>query len=222
MPNEGELHADTGSAKIGDRCPAQPNPDAPGESELLALGSDRDGNVAHNCNRGSGKTGVLVDEQIDQADTDSDRDSGDCPAGRDDDFPPVAGPELAGLSDGNDAADAVMTAAEVPHVAEKSTPKNVLSFATRGKSPKRKVSLKSKNKSATRGKSLPVVEAGKGSKGTWQIRLRWNSEPGRPVEYVATITDAVYDLIRNGDYESYKQQTIASYEARTVSARHTA
>ena len=103
---------------------------------------------------------------------------------------------------------------KVPHVASK----NVLPFATRGTVKSRK----QKRKSATRGKSRPVVEAGKGSKGTWQIRLRWNSEPGRPVEYVATITDAVYDLIRNGDYESYKQQTIASYEARTVSARHTA
>jgi len=129
----------------------------------------------------------------------------------------------SGLADGGGkVADQSVAVNEVPHVAEKPAAKNVLPFATRGKSSKPKPSLKSKSKSATRGKSAPVVEAGKGSKGTWQFRLRWNSEPGRPVIYVATVTDAVYDLIRKGDYDAYKRSIIASYEARTVSASHTA
>ena len=114
MPDEGELHADTGSAEIGDRCPAQPNPDAPGESEFLAVGGGCSGNDADNCGGIGDESGVLVDEQTDQTDTDSDRDSGDCPAGRGDDFPPVAGPGLAGLSDRDDAADLVVEAPSKP------------------------------------------------------------------------------------------------------------
>lgn len=64
----------------------------------------------------------------------------------------------------------------------------------------------------TRGK--PTVEFGKSSKFTWQFRLRWNSEPGRPVIYVATVADSTFEMIRSGNYEDYKQQLIADYEAR--------
>jgi hypothetical protein len=91
-----------------------------------------------------------------------------------------------------------------------------LDTATRGELP---VTV-TKQTVATRGKSKPVVEAGKGSKGTWQLRLRWNSEPGRPVHYVATVADSTYDLIRKGDYEAYKRSLIAEYEASAVSADH--
>lgn len=86
--------------------------------------------------------------------------------------------------------------------------------ATRGKSP---VTI-TKQTVATRGKSRPVVEAVKASKGTWQFRLRWNSEPGRPVYYVATVADSTYEMIRKGDYEGYKKALIADYEASAVSA----
>lgn len=86
--------------------------------------------------------------------------------------------------------------------------------ATRGES---SVTL-TKQTVATRGKSRPVVEAVKASKGTWQFRLRWNSEPGRPVHYVATVADSTYEMIRKGDYEGYKKALIADYEASAVSA----
>lgn len=86
--------------------------------------------------------------------------------------------------------------------------------ATRGKSPV----TSTKQTVATRGKSRPVVEAVKASKGTWQFRLRWNSEPGRPVHYVATVADSTYEMIRKGDYEGYKKALIADYEASAVSA----
>ena len=99
---------------------------------------------------------------------------------------------------------------EMPRVAGS----NVVPFATRGAiRPKKPTS-----KSATRGNSGPVVEPSKGSKNTWQFRLRWNSLPGRPVVYVATVTDAVYERIRKGDYEAYKRQIISSYEATSVRA----
>jgi len=71
---------------------------------------------------------------------------------------------------------------------------------------------------ATRGKSRPTVEAVKSSKGTWQFRLRWNSEPGRPVHYVLTVADSTYEIIRKGNYEGYKKALIADYEASAVSA----
>ena len=64
----------------------------------------------------------------------------------------------------------------------------------------------------TRGK--PTVEFGKSSKFTWQFRLRWNSEPGRPVVYVATVADSTFEMIRSGNYEDYKRQLIADYKAR--------
>lgn len=86
--------------------------------------------------------------------------------------------------------------------------------ATRGESPV----TATKQTVATRGKSRPVVEAVKSSKGTWQFRLRWNSEPGRPVHYVATVADSTYEIIRKGDYEGYKKALIADYEASAISA----
>jgi hypothetical protein len=108
----------------------------------------------------------------------------------------------------------------LPHVAEKQTPKNVLPFATRGKSGKAKAPAKSKSKLATRGKSSrpPKVEDVKASKGTWAFRLRWNSFPGRPVIYVSRVADSTYDLIKKGNYENFKEQLISSYGESTLRA----
>lgn len=92
----------------------------------------------------------------------------------------------------------------------------------------KKVSLKSKqvnvtlpesvNAVATRGEKKaknrlnksPVVEAVKASKGTWAFRLRWNSLPNRPVEYITRVTDATYNLItaNRETYERYKRQVL--------------
>jgi hypothetical protein len=113
---------------------------------------------------------------------------------------------------------AVSRPQKAPEKSPSEAKNNVVPFATRGTVKP----AKQKRKTATRGNSSPVVEAGKGSKGTWQFRLRWNSEPGRPVVYVATVTDTVYKLIREDDYEAYKRSLIASYEARTVRASKTA
>lgn len=80
-----------------------------------------------------------------------------------------------------------------------SLPESINTVATRGeKIPKNKL-----NKS-------PVVEAVKASKGTWAFRLRWNSLPNRPVEYITRVTDATYNLITadKETYERYKRQIL--------------
>jgi hypothetical protein len=97
---------------------------------------------------------------------------------------------------------------------------NVLPFATRGTVKHKKQS----GKRATRGKvdTMPVVEDVKASKGTWAFRLRWNSLPGRPVVYVRRVTDSIHTLIREDDYEAFKQQLISSYSEATVLASRNA
>lgn len=89
--------------------------------------------------------------------------------------------------------------------------------ATRGKSAKRKLSARAAEKLATRGKSVkpPVVEDVKASKGTWAFRLRWNSLPDRPVEYVRRVTDSVHALIREEKYEEFKEQLIRNYKGQS-------
>lgn len=119
---------------------------------------------------------------------------------------------------------ATESAAELPHVAEKTLPKNVLKFATRGKSKQVKPRAKSTTKRATRGKSQkpPKVEDVKASKGTWAFRLRWNSLPGRPVIYVSRVADSTYELIKKGNYEAFKEQLISSYGESALRASNQA
>lgn len=119
---------------------------------------------------------------------------------------------------------ATESAEELPPVAEKPLPKNVLKFATRGKSKQRKPRAKSTSKLATRGKSEkpPKVEDVKASKGTWAFRLRWNSLPGRPVIYVSRVADSTYELIKKGNYDAFKEQLISSYSESALRARNQA
>lgn len=88
----------------------------------------------------------------------------------------------------------------VPQVATKSKRQ----FATSGKKSGRKI--------ATRD---PVVEVVKTSKGTYAFRLRHNSRPGRPVEYVVWVADRVYELITSDPavYSLYKAQLIALWRS---------
>ena len=109
---------------------------------------------------------------------------------------------------------------KMPQVVEKPLPKNVLPFTTGGKSSRKVKRAKSTSKRATGGKSsrLPKVEDVKASKGTWAFRLRWNSLPGRPVVYVRRVTDAVHKLIREENYEAFKEQLISSYSESALRA----
>lgn len=121
---------------------------------------------------------------------------------------------------------------KAPHVAKKKS-------ATRGKSEPidevavwRAKRLKSQQRSsATRGqktlrknqphaaKGKPYVEAVKASKGTWAFRLRWyeNGRRAKPV-YISRVADAVYEMIREGNYESFKEQLIGSHSASAIRA----
>lgn len=130
---------------------------------------------------------------------------------------------VAGDSDPGERAASGGTVANLPHVADSSKVVSLQEFATRGKSKGRKVPVKSTSNRATRGKLSdrpPKVEAVKNSKGTWAFRLRWNSLPGRPVAYVTFVSDAVYELIKSGDYDAFKEQLITNYNAKALRANH--
>lgn len=69
----------------------------------------------------------------------------------------------------------------------------------------------------------PYVEAVKASKGTWAFRLRWRSggQRSKPV-YLSRVADPVYEMIREGNYEAFKEQLVASHFAGAVRAGNTA
>jgi hypothetical protein len=68
-------------------------------------------------------------------------------------------------------------------------------------------------------KGEPYIEPVKASKGTWAFRIRWR-EDGRRVKpiYISRVSDAVYEMIREGDYDSFKEQLIASHMPGAVRA----
>jgi hypothetical protein len=83
---------------------------------------------------------------------------------------------------------------------------------------------------ATRGKKLVskktrkgtgdwYVEPVKASAGTWAFRLRRREDGARskPI-YVSRVTNAIYEMIREGNYERFKEQLIASHMPGTVRA----
>jgi hypothetical protein len=67
------------------------------------------------------------------------------------------------------------------------------------------------------------VEPVKASAGTWAFRLR-RREDGRRVKpiYISRVSDAVYQMIREGDYDSFKEQLVASHMPGAVRAGHRA
>jgi hypothetical protein len=90
------------------------------------------------------------------------------------------------------------------------------SLATRGQKGLRK-------KQPHVAKNQPYVEAVKASKGTWAFRLRWREEGKRqPPVYVSRVADSIYQLIREGDYEAFKQQLIAGHMPSAVRASYRA
>lgn len=68
-------------------------------------------------------------------------------------------------------------------------------------------------------KGKPYIEAVKASKGTWAFRLRWyeNGRRAKPI-YISRVADAVYEMIREGNYESFKEQLIGSHSASAIRA----
>jgi len=92
---------------------------------------------------------------------------------------------------------------ELPHVAK--TP-SLVRIPTRGK---------------VESDRPPVVEAVKASAKTWAFRLRWNSLPGRPAQYISRVTDTTYKLLTENKeaYGRYKKQLVAIHQG-TVRAGH--
>ena len=94
---------------------------------------------------------------------------------------------------------------ELPHVAK--TP-SLVRIPTRGKveTPKPHVAIQSDRP--------PVVEAVKASAKTWAFRLRWNSLPGRPAQYISRVTDTTYNLLTENKeaYGRYKKQLVAIHQ----------
>jgi hypothetical protein len=60
----------------------------------------------------------------------------------------------------------------------------------------------------------PVIEAVKASAKTWAFRLRWNSLPGRPAQYISRVTDTTYLLLTKDKeaYGRYKKQLVAIHQ----------
>jgi len=125
-----------------------------------------------------------------------------------------------------------------PRVAKKSSRKS----ATRGKTvPMDEIAAWKANRQktqqpelATRGKKLVSkktrkgigewrVDAVKASAGTWAFRLRRreNGVRSKPI-YVSRVANAVYEMIREEDYDSFKEQLIASHMPGTVRASNRA
>lgn len=83
-------------------------------------------------------------------------------------------------------------------------------------------------RAATRGqphvaKGKIYVEAVGASVGTIAFRLRWRENGKRqPPVYVSRVSIEVYEMIKGGDYEAFKQQLVSSHNAGSVRASHTA
>lgn len=67
----------------------------------------------------------------------------------------------------------------------------------------------------------PYIEAVKASKGTWAFRVRWyqNGHRVSPI-YISRVADSVYEIIRKGDYEAFKEQLISSHMPSAIRASH--
>jgi hypothetical protein len=85
---------------------------------------------------------------------------------------------------------------------------------------------------ATRGKKLVSkktrkgigewrVDAVKASAGTWAFRLRRqeNGKRSKPI-YVSRVANTTYEMIREGDYEGFKKQLVASHMPGAVRASY--
>lgn len=88
-------------------------------------------------------------------------------------------------------------------------------LATRGQK-----GLTKKGKS---GAGKPYVEAVGASVGTIAFRLRWRENGKRkPPIYLSRVSKEVYEVIKAGNYEAFKQQLIASHSASAVRAGNAA
>jgi hypothetical protein len=88
-------------------------------------------------------------------------------------------------------------------------------LATRGQK-----TLTKKGKS---GAGKPYVEAVGASVGTVAFRLRWRENGKRmPPIYLSRVSNDVFAMIKQGDYEAFKEQLVASHSASALRARHTA
>lgn len=80
---------------------------------------------------------------------------------------------------------------------------------------------------ATRGqkkaRSKPYIEAVGASVGTMAFRLRWRENGKRqPPIYLSRVSNDVFTMIKQGNYEAFKNQLVASHFAGAVRAGHTA
>ena len=67
------------------------------------------------------------------------------------------------------------------------------------------------------------VEAVGASVGTVAFRLRWRENGKRmPPIYMSRVSKEVYEIIKAGNYEAFKQQLIASHDTETVRAGNAA
>lgn len=143
------------------------------------------------------------------------------------DQPPVAVDQGADLATDQPPTPAPVAKITRPHVAEKQRAE----LATRGQqatvhdlATERDKRLKTQQPElATRGqKSLtkkartgagkPYVEAVGASVGTMAFRLRWRENGKRqPPIYLSRVSNAVFDLIKKGNYEAFKQQLISNH-----------
>jgi hypothetical protein len=72
-------------------------------------------------------------------------------------------------------------------------------------------------------KGKPYVEAVGASVGTMAFRLRWRENGKRqPPIYVSRVSMDVYEMIKGGDYEAFKQQLVSSHMPGAIRASHTA
>jgi hypothetical protein len=80
---------------------------------------------------------------------------------------------------------------------------------------------------ATRGqkkaRSKPYIEAVGASVGTVAFRLRWRENGKRmPPVYLSRVSNEVYEVIKKGNYEAFKEQLVASHSAAAVRTSNTA
>ena len=142
-------------------------------------------------------------------------------------------------------ADPVATAGVVknghsqPRIAKKPITASVVSLsaerAKRIKTQRHSIATRGQSPIATRGqdglrKAQPRVAIGKAyieavgaSVGTMAFRLRWRENGKRQLPiYVSRVSMEVYEMIKGGDYEAFKQQLVSSHSASPVRASHTA
>lgn len=115
-----------------------------------------------------------------------------------------------------------------PHVAKKKVATGgqkaeVVDLATVRKKRQKTQRLGLATRGQKKARSKAYVEAVGASIGTMAFRLRWRENGKRqPPIYLSRVSNDVFAMIKQGNYEAFKEQLVVSHSAGAIRAGHTA